>query len=238
MQKEVSELWQTLLAAAKDKKAHAIMCILDALDECKPADRQQLIGMLARFHEESRYASSANNRSQFKIVVTSRPYNDIKITFKQRIRNVPAIRLRREEENGQIRNKINSVVSERVERLAQELHLEKSVSDRLETKLLGMEHRTYLWLYLALESFATTMRNSPRPEDEAIEMLPSTFNDAYEKILCRVSPNQKDMVRQILQIVVGCRRALTVPEMAIALSVVLRRTTRKQKLGDVSLRPE
>jgi hypothetical protein len=61
-----------------------------------------------------------------------------------------------------------------------------------------MEHRTYLWLYLAIESIYETYRDSLRPRDASIESLPSTVEDAYEKILSRVTGKQKVNVRKIL----------------------------------------
>jgi ankyrin repeat protein len=242
MQQEVPELWRTLLAAAMDKDAHDITCILDALDECRPADRQRLIEMLARFHADRRPASSLVKRkrgARLKFLVTSRPYDYIELEFERMLRDLPTIRLRGEEENDQIREEINAVARERVAGLAHELQLKKPVRARLEGKPLGMEHRTYLWLHLALESFSTTLQNSLRPEEEAIEMLPSKVDDAYEKILGRVTKDQREVVRKTLQIVVGSRRALTVPEMAIALGIATKRiATMQSSLDDVRLDSE
>lgn len=40
LQDEIAELWRILLAAARDDESHDMTCILDALDECRPSDRQ------------------------------------------------------------------------------------------------------------------------------------------------------------------------------------------------------
>lgn len=107
----------------------------------------------------------------------------------------------------------------RVAKLAIDLQLDGLTKDRLETKLLQMEHRTYLWLYLAIESISETYRNSLRPEEASIKSLPVSVEHAYEKILSRVSAEQKIHLYKILQIVVGARRPLTIQEMAIALGI-------------------
>lgn len=68
-----------------------------------------------------------------------------------------------------------------------------------------------------------------------IDTLPSTAQDAYEKILSRVSENQKGSVKKLLQIVVGARRPLTLQEMAVALGIA---TSKQPKsLDEVMLNP-
>lgn len=59
-----------------------------------------------------------------------------------------------------------------------------------------------------------------RPEEASIESLPSTVEDAYEKIWSRVTDMQKGAVQKILQVAVGSRRPLAVAEMAIALGIL------------------
>jgi hypothetical protein len=74
------------------------------------------------------------------------------------------------------------------------LKLDEHTRDRLETTLLKMEHRTYLWLYLAIEGIYETYRRSLRPRDTLINSLPLTVKDAYEKILSRVPQESTDNV--------------------------------------------
>jgi hypothetical protein len=101
--------------------------------------------------------------------------------------SLPAIRLRGEQENDQIHAELNRVIHVRVLQLAGELALHESTSARLERNLLTMEHRTYLWLHLAIEDIRMTLRDSFRPDEESIELVPASVKDAYEKILARVA---------------------------------------------------
>ena len=82
-----------------------------------------------------------------------------------------------------------------------------------------MEHRTYLWLYLAIEGIYEIYRDSLRPKKALIALLPVSVKDAYENILSRVSEEQKSHVYKILQIIVRARRPLTVQEIAITLGI-------------------
>ncbi|KAN0072724.1 ankyrin repeat domain-containing protein 50-like protein 3 [Elaphomyces granulatus] len=213
--KEVPELWHTLLAAARDYEAHNVTCVLDALDECRPSDQRWLIDMLARFYTQISPSPPTAPRGRLKFLVTSRPYDDIEIGFK----HLPTIRLRGEEENDQIHYEIDLVIQMRVAKLASDLKLDRQIRDQLENKLLNMQDRTYLWLYLAIDDIYETYRDSIRPEETSIATLPSSVGDAYEKILSRVTAKQKGNVKKILQIVVGARRPLTVQEMAVALGI-------------------
>ncbi|KAG9654291.1 purine and uridine phosphorylase, partial [Aureobasidium melanogenum] len=223
LQQETDKLWRILLAATSDAAAHNTICVLDALDECKEADRSNLIAKLARFHN-SAAVSQHPRQSWLKFIVTSRPYDDIQRGFQDIPPSLPAIRLRGEEENDQIRVEINRVINLRVLQLANELGLRETTSSRLEQTLLAMEHRTYLWLHLAIDDIRTTLQDSLRPDEEPIDSIPSSVESAYEKILRRVSGALRQTVKLILQIIVGARRPLTVGEMALALGL----TTSKQ----------
>jgi ankyrin repeat protein len=217
LQQETDELWRILLATTSDAAASNTTCVLDALDECRDRDRSDLIAKLARFHEYT--TTQGPRQSWLKFIVTSRPYDDIQRGFEQIPSSLPAIRLRGEQENDQIHAEINRVIHVRVSQLANELDLHESTSARLEQNLLAMEHRTYLWLHLASDDIRMTLRDSFRPDEESIESVPSSVQDAYEKILARVAKAQHQKVKLILQIIVGARRPLAVCEMALALGL-------------------
>jgi ankyrin repeat protein len=217
LQQETDELWRILLAATSDAAASNTTCVLDALDECRDQDRGDLIVKLARFHKDA--VSQGSYHSWLKFIVTSRPYDDIQRGFEQIPPSLPAIRLRGEHENDQIHAEINRVIHVRVLQLAGELNLHESTSARLEQNLLAMEHRTYLWLHLAIDDIRMTLRDSFRPDEESIESVPSSVEGAYEKILARVARVQHRKVKLILQIIVAARRPLAVGEMALALGL-------------------
>ncbi|ERF68823.1 hypothetical protein EPUS_06267 [Endocarpon pusillum Z07020] len=217
LSQEEGELWRIFLAATADPEARNVTCVLDALDECREDDRRRLINMLSQFYVNS--ASSRRRKNWLKFLVTSRPYDDIQRRFQEMMSSLPAIRLRGENENEQIRKEIDMVIRGRVSELAVTLELKKETRNRLEQRLLQMEHRTYLWLHLAIDHVYETYRSSLRPDDESIESVPSSVEAAYEKILEKVTGKVKEAVKTILQIVVGARRPLNTGEMALALDM-------------------
>ncbi|GFF25367.1 isoform 2 of ankyrin repeat domain-containing protein 50 [Aspergillus udagawae] len=223
LQRDVSELWRIFIAATSDPTSANTICVLDALDECHPNDQKQLIQRLEDFSHQT---NSSTHKAWLKFLITSRPYDKLKMDFQAITGSFPHIHLKGEEENDQIREEVNLVVRIRVKELAETTSLSSDVQQRLEQQLLQMEHRTYLWLYLAIDDIRTTFKDSFRPAEESIRLIPPSVEAAYEKILARVPANRVWTVKKILQIIVGARRPLTTQEMAMALGVALSPETR------------
>lgn len=231
LQIEVDELWRILVASISDPTFYSTVCIFDALDECNPTDRVQLIKKLETFYTR---CHSSIRHGWLKFLVTSRPYGEIQEAFHLATRSFPHIHIRGEKENTLIHQEISLVVKIRVAELGESLQLAPEIQQRLEQQLLQMKHRTYLWLYLAMDDIRTTFRNSLQPEEESIQLIPRSVSAAYAKILNRVPPTKASDVRLIFQIIVGARRPLTIEEMAMALGVARRthfRTAAKARLN-------
>jgi ankyrin repeat protein len=216
LRQEVNELWRIFITATSAEPQGTTVCILDALDECRDADQNWLIQKLKEFNCQS-YLSMQG--TWLKFLVTSRPYEDIQHRFQEITDSFPHLHLKGEEENDQIHKEIDLVVKIRVRELAKAARLSSNIQQRLEQQLLRMEHRTYLWLHLAMDDIQNTFKNSLWPADESIPLIPASVNAAYAKILDRVPSAQVPTVRKILQIIVAARRPLTIREMAMALGI-------------------
>ncbi|PWY73552.1 purine and uridine phosphorylase, partial [Aspergillus eucalypticola CBS 122712] len=215
---EAEELWRIFVTAASAEGSRETICILDALDECREADQGRLIEMLDLFQRQS-YSSTQD--AYLKFLVTSRPYYHIQNYFRGITETFPHLHLKGEEDNYQIRKEIDIVVKIRVKELSETARLSQDVTQRLEQQLIQMEHRTYLWLHLAMDDIRSTFEDSLRPADESIRMIPPSINEAYERILSRVPSGQVDIVGKVLQIIVAARRPLTTVEMAMALGIAI-----------------
>ncbi|KAF1810203.1 hypothetical protein P152DRAFT_460706, partial [Eremomyces bilateralis CBS 781.70] len=193
-------LWSILIKIVADRNAGEVFCVLDALDECAEAGQYQIINALSSFYQQ---ASSRNNTSRLKICITSRPYPDIERRFTDLTSNFPTIRLHGEQESDEISREIDLVIKWR---------------SNLETELLKMNHRTYLWLTLIFDIIRKMIRPTSRKLKAVISDLPSTVNEAYEAILAKIE-DDRPQARKLFSIVVGATRPLTLREMNIALAI-------------------
>ncbi|KAJ5814106.1 uncharacterized protein N7503_000856 [Penicillium pulvis] len=232
LQQEVDELWRILMTATSTSTEiqYKTVCILDALDECREADQRWLIQRLKDFHNQPFISTRP---TCLKFLLTSRPYQAIQHGFQDITDSFPHLHLKGEEENDQIHKEIDLVVKIRVDELAKLAQLPCDIQQRLEQQLLQMEHRTYLWLYLAMDDIQNTFQNSVRPAEESIRLIPNSVNAAYVKILGRIPTDQVDIVKKILQIVVAARRPLTTSEMAMALDMASRSRSRVPELARI-----
>lgn len=135
----------------KSSQVSDVACVLDALDECKEAERGKMISLLADFYGKILSSTPSNRHGRLKILFTGRPYDDIHRGFNAIPSNPPTIQLRGEDESDKISKEIDLVIHTEVARLAADLKLDSHTTYQLETKLLEMEHRRHLWLHLATD---------------------------------------------------------------------------------------
>ncbi|KAK1238487.1 hypothetical protein MKX07_006633 [Trichoderma sp. CBMAI-0711] len=221
IKEEADALWRILDAAVSDEAFTSTIFILDALDECQTDHQEKLVEKLVHFYSERH---SVTRQNWLKFLLTSRPYANIQNGFRSATESFPEIRIRGEDENGQIHKEIDHIVKRRVEQLAQEFNLAWETRQKLEDQLLRMRHRTYLWLHLAMEDLRTMLRISLEPEkliQNLAKLIPDSVDAAYEKILQRVPRDARRLVKSTFQIIVGAWRPLTIPELAIALGAAM-----------------
>ncbi|KAK6352070.1 hypothetical protein TWF730_008902 [Orbilia blumenaviensis] len=212
----LSELWTSFLIATKDENAGEIVCILDALDECRKDDRSELIGKLQQLYRRS-------TQSNLKFLITSRPISEIRHGLHRREIPASLIHLSGESdaERDKISQEIDIFIEARVQGIGEKLGLTTKEKDILLKALRIVPNRTYLWVYLTLElieSNPSTYINPVFEEDRILEMtskLPMTVNEAYEGILTRSRDRKK--TKLLLQILVAAARPLHLSEMILAM---------------------
>ncbi|KAK5947936.1 hypothetical protein OHC33_011041 [Knufia fluminis] len=207
IQQESEEMWRIFLAAAADPSAGSIVCVLDALDECRNEDRRQLITKLCEVYQRS---SQVLSGARLKFLVTSRPYDSVQRWFAGTTSRLPQIQLRGEDENDRIHGEINLVIDHRVHDLADKFRLSQQNQEMLRQRLRHMEHGTYLWLHLTTEEIRETCRDSIYADELVVNSLPTSVEDAYERILNKINDKQKAKAHKILLIIVGAPRPLTI----------------------------
>jgi ankyrin repeat protein len=212
LSKSFHKLWNILTKAMTDPSAGEVICVLDALDECEESGRYEIIRALNAF-----YGSSKDTTSNLKFFITSRPYFDIESRFRKLTHDIPTIRLRGERESAAISKEIEIVIKESVKNLRIQLDLTQQEQSNLERELLGMEHRTYLWLKLILEVIQDEVSLTTKRLKRITGTLPRSVDEAYEAILSK----SKDLIRtrKLLHIILAATSPLTLTEMNIALAI-------------------
>ncbi|CZR53464.1 uncharacterized protein PAC_03342 [Phialocephala subalpina] len=219
----VSSLWKTFTEAALHTDAGEVICILDALDECQPNGRNELIKAINEFYRTPRNQASC----LLKLFLTTRPYGDIIQSQFSYVwgHKLPEIRLAGEEDDvaNDIAEEIKIVVDKRIDQICDTFHLTKQKSNLMKTNLGAAPGRTYLWITLIFDDLLKKTSGISKEYIESfVKNPPKDVDDAYEKILNRSKTQglgNQDLkkTRNILQMIIAARRPLTLGEMSIAL---------------------
>ncbi|KAF3289764.1 hypothetical protein TWF970_003523 [Orbilia oligospora] len=210
-----SELWETLLLVAQNEEAGKIVCILDAIDECK--DKSQLIRELYKLYR----TETAFN---LKFLVTSRPYREIRQGFHSlKVSGSAFLHINGEDEMDKISKEIDVFTEAKVNDIGDKIKLTDSERTFLLERFKRTPNRTYLWVHLTLDSIEHDIEvNVEITKRRMVEVtselhLPRTLDEAYEGILSRSS--NPEQAKRLLQIVVAAARPLTLDEMCMALTL-------------------
>ncbi|KAM7196453.1 hypothetical protein V8F33_006170 [Rhypophila sp. PSN 637] len=215
-----SELWRIFESCAESPDAGEIVCLLDALDECNKDGRDTFLRRLKSFYDQAADRMPESPPSKLKFLITSRPYDDLVASFGTFSGTAEYyMRFDGDDMSGDINNDINRVIDAKIPEIAGGFTEkdQRAIAERLK----GMEHRTYLWLYLVLDIIAQNRAEySRRPDMEALlSDLPSEVSREYEKILGRSRKQLK--TETLLKIVLAAARPLSLEETNIALTLAL-----------------
>ena len=205
----LKNLWKSFVATAK-KLEEGVVCVLDALDECREEDRATLIQNIINLSQTP---------TRIKFLMTSRPYIHIQREFQALERRMPTIRLRGEgdEEVEEISKEINTVIRKRVQEIGEWHNLNSDETKFLQSQLGKVPNRTYLWVHLVLDVIKQTPGFSRGKVRQSISQIPENVDAAYEKILNRSSDHKK--ARELLYMIIAAARPLLVDEVNVALAM-------------------
>ncbi len=202
------KLWSIFSAAVADPLTGDVFCVLDALDECNEQEQQTLTQAIQQILSSS---------SRLKILITSRPYFEIRYGFHELLEASSNIELAGNDESASVKKEIDLVIRHRVKELAKKSRLHPKVEAHLEKRLLRIEHRTYLWLRLIWEVVRKSLSGTVSAMNKLIDNLPVGIQESYEALLQRC--DDPSFAKRALQIVLVAGRPLTLEEMDIALHV-------------------
>lgn len=203
------KLWKVLQSAVADDEAGRVIFVLDALDECEEDDRKKLTDRLQKYFQLNPKA-----RGKLSVFLTSRPYEDVLSGFNKLSKFCPHLRIPGEHESAKIAEETNAVIVHRIQGLEQKKDLKEGSLDFLKQRLLQIEHRTYLWLYLVFSRLENEKLTDKSFQKNVIDNVPANFDDAYEKIFTRST--NKEGAMQMFKILLASFRPLTVEELQLA----------------------
>lgn len=223
LKKNFEELWNVFTSVATDETTGDVVCILDALDECRQnrdphseeIGRDRLIERLVEFYCHS---DERERGSSVKFLVTSRPYIEIENKFWSVTKDNPSIRLIGEKESTTISDDIKTFIDAEI----QNIQLSEDLRKTLKEQLNQTANWNYLWVSLILKEIDNKISNGKtvRKLLSIINTLPKSIDQAYERIL-RICDKEgtAERAKQILQFVVAARTPLTVHQLDVALAI-------------------
>ncbi|KAK0731910.1 hypothetical protein B0H67DRAFT_90175 [Lasiosphaeris hirsuta] len=226
----VEKLWEVFAMSAERGSAKKTVCILDGLDECEPKSLRLLLGCISAFltaKTNGRAPSPKNTTAQssgLKILVTSRPDNQIKVAFERQPRSqsekplrVTTLRLRGEDQPDEISSDVTKVIMSSIEDLV-ERGLPAKLLERVQSELIARADRTFLWVALILRLLEQKVEAgaSRRELDQVLKTR--DIYDIYSQLLA--SSPDSPRARKMLNIILAAMQALTLEQMSIALAVV------------------
>lgn len=218
---ETYALWRVLRRASGDPKAQPIICILDALDECQDHDRKRLVECVSKLKVD---AQERERSSNIKFLVTSRPDPDMQMFFKPYIDVASVAWLRGEHGNDKLRQEVDLVVTEDIDRWKAEFSLSESHRKLLHFRLTQLEQRTYLWWAHVRHDIHKMYCDEGDANDIMIEnvirTLPPSLENVYENILQKLPKAAVSKARDIFSVMLAARRPLNLGE-ALRLSTIL-----------------
>ena len=204
-------LWNVFLATCEDSALQEIVCVLDAVDECR--ENSRLVAKLTELYNNPRPLSRGG--PVLKFFVTSRPEIHIVRDFKALTDTMSEVRLRGEEESEQVSREIDLVIKFKVDQLEKRLSLRRTDKEELLANLSKVSQRTYLWLYLTFNDIEQRLEITKEEIAVIAKTIPQDVDKAYTRILDK--SNNKERARKLLHIVLAAQRPLTVEEMNVAL---------------------
>ncbi|KAK6348438.1 hypothetical protein TWF718_006232 [Orbilia javanica] len=208
-------LWDVLLTAAEDKDGGEIICVLDAIDECKSDERARFIRKLHELY-------STETKSNLKFFFTSRPSLEIESgLLSPMMYGRPLIHIRGEDDDElkKISREVNIFTNAGVGYIGQKLELTKIEQTLLSKRLKEIPNSTFLWVRI-VQDFIEKDIGSGISTTMATLDLPKTLYEAYERILSTSQGHDfwKVKLKSLLHIIIAAEQPLTLRQTMLALT--------------------
>jgi hypothetical protein len=203
-------LWDVFFNMTQDPALGPTVCVIDALDECEAVSRQNLISRIGKYFSSPPAPGTLPKYSKtFKLLLTSRPYEDILANWSR----FHIIHLRAELEDPKINGDIGLFVDSEVERLGTLRGYSEELQNTVRQALIRGADGMFLWAALMVEVLETTPILNVR---ERLASLPSGIDEIYDQILAKIPEDLVSTVSAILKWATFAFRPLSINELGIA----------------------
>ena len=163
--KSFDALWTIFMAAAADQNMGRKYCIIDALDECEQESQKILLRQIQESFQ------SGNVMSNIRILITSRPYSEIKEHLQGFLNKDLA-------SFSETTHDIDRCIEERVAELAKRKNYTDKVKGQVSNMLREKAEGTFLWIGLACEE----LRDIPSKDAvQVLQNIPKGLHALYKK---------------------------------------------------------
>jgi hypothetical protein len=140
LRNDFDAIWDLFLEVAEFMGK--VICVLDALDACKPVERESLIQSLETFY--SCRQAFGQQESNLKFLTTSRPFIENETALFLLVRDIPTIRMTGQDESEKVSSEIDMVMGRELQTIAESFRLDENAHSSLHDRLKRIPNRTHL----------------------------------------------------------------------------------------------
>ncbi|KAH6646797.1 hypothetical protein BKA67DRAFT_496362, partial [Truncatella angustata] len=184
-----------------------VWIVLDALDECET--RNKLLSWIRNIAQDS------SAQVNIRLLVTSRPEQDIMTAIQRHASDEQIIAISHNLLESDIRNYVQARVREH-EGLSRWRGY-KEIQDQIEASLLEKANGMFRWVSCQLDALEDCLER--KSLFRALQSLPKTLDETYERILASIPSAHVQHTRRILQFLTYSERPLRLDEAVDAIAV-------------------
>ncbi|TDZ16636.1 Ankyrin-1 [Colletotrichum orbiculare MAFF 240422] len=221
VRQRIAEMWQVLLNIAMESKRD-VFCILDAVDECAAPGIQQLLVDLANVFQKL-----AQPTTRLKVVLSSRPYEDINV-FHEKLFSHDYFR-HLAGEDARVQSDIRAVIRFKTQQLAQQKGLSQTIQDVLIQRMSEQNVRTRSFLAVQvafdlLSSHAEVRKGvTEQTISNILAEIPQHLGDQFEEMLARSL--DKEHAWKLFCVILVARRTIKIHEFKVIYALTQSRST-------------
>lgn len=207
-------LWEIFVKIVSEARLGAVCVIIDAIDECEANTRRTMLHSIKQFVQDSR-TLAGRPRSFVKFLITSRPSLKDLSAFDEFKKSI----LPMDENLTRISDDVKLVIKDKFGHIAHKAGFSDDTRTEIEELLYFKAEKSFLWLNIILRSLEETPSTSKKDFKQIIHNFPQKLEATYESFLHRIPQKSRDDGRDILRLLVGSSRHLTLEEVNIAYTI-------------------